>query len=54
MPARQDRLRKEILHDPSAKNVSAENSMVCAMADQKSRKLTGSLGNVHRRSPRLF
>ena len=27
--------------------------MVCAMADQKSRKLTGSLGNVHRRSPRL-
>ena len=54
MPAGHDRLRREIVHDPSAKNVSAENSMVCAMADQKSRKLAGSLGNVNRRSPRHF
>ena len=34
--------------------VSAENSMVCAKPAQRSSKCVNSLGNIHRRSPRLF
>ena len=39
--------------DPRAKNVSAVTTTVCDKAAHRSRLLTESLGNVHRRSPRF-
>ena len=50
------RMRVQALHSaaPSAKNVSALNSMVCDTASQNRLVPAGSLRNVNRRSPRLI